>query len=338
MEYELLMRFFNGACTREEVAAVESWLATEEEDWSVMHRLLDDAWQEPATEALGDTDSYRILDAMKSKLVLPQKKRMIPMRGWVTKVSAVAASIAVLIAVGFGIHHYTKQPGKAPQQLTATTWKILKNESGNTRKILMPDGTAIWLTPYSSLSYNIPYGTASRKVQLEGEAYFEVAPDEQHPFTVYTGSIATQVLGTTFNIEAYPAEPAIRVSLTSGKVMVSNTDSLQHQKIRLLEPGHMLAYYRGNHTMELMPLAVKDHSVWTKGYLVFNDIPLEQAILRVARRYGWTVGYAGNKNQLPEKKVTAIFRHETGLQIIQNLLFVHGYHCSLNGSNLLITP
>lgn len=337
MEYELLMRFFKGACTREEVAAVENWLTTEEEDWSVMHRLLDDAWQEPATEVLAEDDSYRILDAMKSRMILPQKKRVMQLRTWAKRATAVAAGIAVMIAVGFGVRYYSKQPAQAPP-LTANFWQTVKNESGNTRKILMPDGTAIWLTPYSTLSYNMPYGTTSRKIQLEGEAYFEVAPDEQHPFTVYTGSVATRVLGTTFNIEAYPAEPAIRVSLTSGKVMVSNTDSLQHQKIQMLEPGHMLAYYRGNHAMELMPLAVKDHSVWTKGYLVFNDIPLEQAILRVARRYGWTVGYAGNKNQLPEKKVTAIFRHETGLQIIQNLLFVHGYHWSLNGSNLLITP
>lgn len=260
MEYELLMRFFNGECTREEVTAVEDWLATEEEDWSVMHRLLDDAWQEPATEVLGSADSNRILDAMRNRLVLPQKKRVIHMRGWITKATAAAASIAVMIAVGVGILHHKKQPAEKAQHITATTWQTVKNESGNTRKILMPDGTAIWLTPYSTLSYNMPYGTVSRKVQLEGEAYFEVAPDEQHPFTVYTGSIVTRVLGTTFNIEAYPAEPAIRVSLTSGKVMVSNTDSLQQQKIRVLQPGHMLAYYRGNHAMELMPLAVKDNS------------------------------------------------------------------------------
>ncbi|MET6998034.1 FecR family protein [Chitinophaga defluvii] len=338
MEYELLMRFFNGECTREEVVAVENWLATAEEEWSVMDRLLEDAWQEPASATLGDADSHRILEEMKSKLVVPRQKRVTPMRGRILKAMAAAASIAVMIAIGAGWWYLKKQPvGKATQQLAAT-WQTIKNETGNTRKLVMPDGTAIWLTPYSTLSYNIPYGTISRKVQLEGEAYFEVAPDEQHPFTVYTGNITTRVLGTTFNIEAYAAEPAIRVSLTSGKVMVSNTDSLQQQQSQVLEPGHMLACYRGTRKMELMQLAVKDNSVWTKGYLVFNDIPLEQAILRVARRYGWTVGYAGNKNQLPEKKVTAIFRHETGLQIIQNLLFVHGYHCSLNGSNLLITP
>ena len=92
-----------------------------------------------------------------------------------------------------------------------------------TRNITLPDQTTIVLNRYSSLSYPKRFRGKERKVRLEGEAYFEVSKDTAHPFKVETGTVRVQVLGTHFNIDAYPEDTEIKTTLLEGSVSVSLT-------------------------------------------------------------------------------------------------------------------
>ena len=90
-----------------------------------------------------------------------------------------------------------------------------------TRTITLPDQTEIVLNRYSSLTYPERFRGKDRKVQLQGEAYFEVSKDAAHPFKVETGAIIVQVLGTHFNVEAYPEDTQVKTTLLEGSVSVS---------------------------------------------------------------------------------------------------------------------
>ncbi|HVI43509.1 MAG TPA: FecR domain-containing protein [Chitinophaga sp.] len=328
MEYELLRRYFDGNCTEAETAAVDEWLADEGQELDVLQQLMADAWEEPVTVMLRKRDASRLLYALRRNI--GHKPKVTPVRRMLMVATAVAAILLMIV-----LHTQWSRSSQEKDVESAMSWEVTRNESLHTHKVIMPDNTIIWLAPFSTLSYNVPYGKTARIVQLEGEAYFEVAGNERSPFIVITDRLMTYVLGTAFNIEAYPEEPAVRVALTSGKVAVSD---IGEKYTQVLRPGQQLTSNRETAAMTLKPVAVKDNSLWGKGYLILNDIPLEQAVARVAARYGWHVSWRVDRSVLADKKVTAVFRHETDRQIIRNLLFVHGYHYILQGNKLLITP
>src|SRR5690606_36229691 len=104
---------------------------------------------------------------------------------------------------------------------------------GGQYQVSLPDGTKVWLNADSKLYYPRAFSGNTRTVQMEGEAYFEVAKDEQKPFIVQTNRQKVEVLGTHFNVNAYSEEPISAVSLLEGKVKVS----LANQAERTLLPG-----------------------------------------------------------------------------------------------------
>ena len=89
------------------------------------------------------------------------------------------------------------------------------------KKIILPDGTGIWLAPQSTLEYPEEFSGDKRTVKLEGEAFFEVVKDRKRPFTVQSGTLTTRVLGTSFNINAYKSERSATVTVLTGKVSVA---------------------------------------------------------------------------------------------------------------------
>lgn len=128
----------------------------------------------------------------------------------------VAAAAVVLIVTGLFFFRSTVWNAISPvHQLESTT---LHTER---RQLELPDGTRVWLSPNSKLKYPDQFGEGNRVVSLDGEAFFEVAHDARHPFIIHSGNVNTRVLGTSFNISAYPQQTEISVTLVTGKVAVA---------------------------------------------------------------------------------------------------------------------
>lgn len=121
---------------------------------------------------------------------------------------------------------------KTPVQQSA---QIITTGYGERKKVQLPDGTLVWLGPASTLTCPEKFIAGKREVSMEGEAFFEVMKNEENPFFVHTGKLSTQVLGTSFNIYAYPADADVKVTLLSGSVMLTQGTIRQH--LRPLEQG-----------------------------------------------------------------------------------------------------
>lgn len=140
-------------------------------------------------------------------------------RGTILKFVA-CASIVLLIGIFYFGKKYTHAPTVA--HLPAVVhYKQITTRKGERAQLKLTDGTKIWLAPGSVLNYPEAFKGKTREVSLNGEAFFEVAHDTQHPFIIHTGKLQTTVLGTVFNIRAYVEHAAIEVALLSGKVGVS---------------------------------------------------------------------------------------------------------------------
>ncbi|MBN9379748.1 MAG: FecR domain-containing protein [Chitinophagaceae bacterium] len=198
------------------------------------------------------------------------------------------------------------------------------------KRLLLPDSTQVTLNLHSSLEWDEDFGSQRRRVKLKGEAYFEVYKDLQHPFVVSTDSLQTIVLGTSFNIESYARQKEIRVSLVEGKVRVGEDST----GASILTPGQMVRYDRQSHRRQVQKIAVDDVTAWRTGGLVFNNIPLAEALDRLAERHSLRIQY--NSRQLDGKRVTATFYRATWQGALSNILFLQDLHYKAKDSLVTI--
>ncbi|ALL04571.1 hypothetical protein AQ505_03115 [Pedobacter sp. PACM 27299] len=129
-----------------------------------------------------------------------------------------AAAIAAVLLLFCGIYFYRAE---LQQSIGGAAKMEIASVTSSRRQIQLPDGTKVWLSPHSKLTYPVAFEGAHRLVSLDGEAFFEVAHDTQHPFIIKSGQVSTRVLGTSFSLSAYADQEDINVTLVTGKVAVS---------------------------------------------------------------------------------------------------------------------
>lgn len=161
----------------------------------------------------------------------------------------------------------------------------LTTSNGETYKLILPDGSSVWLNAASSLKYATGLKAEGiRKVELLGEAYFEVFKDDKHPFIVQTNRQRVEVLGTHFNINSY-AGNITRTTLLEGMVKINSSSGQQ----ALLKPNQQ-AEYNGAE-MKVKDVVASDAVAWKNGYFMFNNENLETVMEQIARWYNVQVTF-----------------------------------------------
>lgn len=200
-------------------------------------------------------ESWKLLER---RIVSPRTNRLRLFR----LAGAVAASVLLCLASWF-VYDYRKP---AMMQTVSAGAAI--------SVITLPDQTKVTLNRYSSLTYPDRFKGENREVQLQGEAYFEVEKDARHPFIVKAEPVSIQVLGTHFNVEAYPDDANVRTTLLEGSVAVS----VPGERSRIvLSPGENAVYNRTDQTWQQNHVAESDKAiVWRDGHFRFDYLPLEE--------------------------------------------------------------
>ena len=196
----------------------------------------------------------------------PQLEKKLNFRNrrlYLTRTFAAAAAV-VLLCLSVWTAYLYMQPA------TIQTVSTL----AETRTVRLPDGTSVTLNHYSSLSYPERFKSDDREVELSGEAYFEVSKDSKHPFIVQTETIDVQVLGTHFNVDAYPDNPDVKTTLLTGSVAVSN----KNNSVRMvLKPNEVAIYNKVEQKLTRKVLEnAGDEISWRHGEFIFDDLPLQE--------------------------------------------------------------
>jgi hypothetical protein len=195
----------------------------------------------------------------------------------------------------------------------------------------LEDGTRVWLNAASSLRFPTEFRGGTREVTLDGEGYFEVAPDARRDFSVNARGMQVQVLGTHFNVNAYADESSIRTTLLSGSVRI-----VQDRTRALLQPGEQ-ARLRPDGTLKTLrdPDVVDVAMAWRNGYFSFGEDDIRTVMRQIARWYNVTVRYEG-------PVTTAVFGGdiERDLSLVQVLKVLEKsqVHFRLQGRLLTVLP
>lgn len=155
---------------------------------------------------------------------------------------------------------------------------------GERMTVMLSDGTKVYLNADTKLTYPEQFVGKERKVSVEGEAYFEVKKDSEKPFIVDVSFMQIKVLGTSFNVNAYPSEKKVLTTLDEGSVKIRNTQSNSFDY--MMKPGETAIYEKETGTCIIQKNKdYKNESIWLKDVLIFNDTPLEDVLKILSRKY-----------------------------------------------------
>jgi transmembrane sensor len=164
----------------------------------------------------------------------------------------------------------------------------IETPKGGQYQVRLPDGTKVWLNAASTLKYSSTLKGVNREVVLVGEAYFEVVKNKNKPFIVRTGSQYVEVLGTHFNINAYPDEKTQVTTLLEGLV---KSNAKGHEL--LLKPGQQSILNLKNETLIMSDADTETVMAWKNGDFIFKDEDLASVMRKVARWYDVDVVFQG---------------------------------------------
>lgn len=207
---------------------------------------------------------------------------------------------------------------------------VLTTNKGETYRVKLPDGTMVWLNAASSIIYPSSFARLKqRSVELSGEAYFEVAKDKSHPFIVKTARQNVEVLGTHFNVNAYPDENLVKTTLLEGSVKVSTSNRSQ-----LIKPGEQLVLSEKNE-LTVTALDAGMTIAWKNDEFMFDDEGIEQVMNTIARWYNIDVVYRGAKPV--ERFGGSISRFDEVVKVLKMLQRTGAVHFDIRGRTIYVS-
>ncbi len=182
---------------------------------------------------------------------------------------------------------------QAGQRIKPAKWHRLDIPFGQRYSLRLPDGTMVTLNAGASLEFPSGFTGQNREVKLLGEAYFEVAPDKQHPFVVNIPGLKVTALGTAFNVQAYDTEDLFKTTLVNGRVAIEDTSG----RVSFLKPGEQATYARNSGQLNVRPVDINLYTAWKENYFLFRETPLETIMQSVGHWYGMDVLYLNARNK-----------------------------------------
>lgn len=185
-------------------------------------------------------------------------------------------------------------------------------------KFYLPDGSSGWLNGGSTLEFPTEFRGKSREVRLEGEAYFNVYSDPKRPFIVTGNRISVSAYGTAFNVESYPDDESVKVTLESGVIEVAGKRNDQIQSFGKLKPNQMCIYNTSSSTYEIRNVEACYQTAWKSGKLVFrNNETLSEVVKSINRWYN--VDVVIKDKELEKYVYQATFQDETLDEVLKLL-------------------
>ena len=297
MDDELLMAYFKGEVSDEEAQRITEWIEAKIEHqryYQQLCRLFEMSyWIEDIPE--------------QTEVAFPKKTKILPWKHYVISFMKVAA----IFVLGFALHFFLNWQKTTHHELQHQ----IHVPTGQHVEIMLADGSKVWLNSGSTLTFPSKFNGKKRLVELDGEGFFEVKSDKEHPFIVSTSKYQVKAVGTSFNIYDYQDSPQFEATLLNGKVEV--TTNAKKSSVVILTPNQRAALCQG--VLEVKPIKNANNYLWRKGILYFNE-PLLEVFDKLQEYYD--IEFQIRNSSLTRKSpyCTGKFRAKDGLEHIIRVL------------------
>jgi transmembrane sensor len=317
--YHLMQRHLAQQCNAAEQEELALLIASLRDEELKAELLL--LWNNYDTQkTLPGDRSQKILSAILSaqrpeEKILPKKRKVLFYARLIT-----AAAATILIFAGIYLKYVRSSP-EPPAMVAKRITPPPQKETSYVRNISLPDGSTVILHSGSTILIPKTFTGNIREITLNGEAYFDITPNKDKPFIIHTGKIKTTVLGTAFNIKAWPGEKNITVSVTRGKVKVENDKKVLAVLTADQQVKYCIADAGANQQKVKANEIVTD---WTKQDMMFDGMPLESIAEVLSKRYGVNITIAN-----PQLAKTLIVSSFSGTESLLNILDIL---CTINAN------
>jgi len=301
----LFRQYLENKCTREELEEFFSHIRSSGQD-EPLRKLIKSVYEEnvqapSSLTYVNELGDLVLTDKTKATDIKLQRNRFgrQPVTGII-----VLASLVTIVALTWLLN----RTGRGPAAPVAAALTKTITERSEYKYLLLPDSTQVWLNASSSLEFPPHFKGGKREVTLSGEAYFDVKHVEKAPFIIHTGRISTTVLGTAFNIKAYPDRKNIIVSVSTGKVKVS----YDNIAVATLVKGQLVKVGSQADPVVEKKIAPAAVAAWQQGNMSYEDEALEDIIADLERLYNVKIRI-GNTAIL-SLKISTSFRREIGIE------------------------
>lgn len=203
-------------------------------------------------------------------------------------------------------------------------FNTMRTPRGGEYRLQLPDGSKVWLNAASSITYPNIFTGDTRSVEITGEAYFEVAKDAARPFKVQAGNMKVEVLGTHFNINAYPGEPVIKTTLLEGAVRIQDA---------VLKPGQQASLAATGQFRVEDDVETEEVMAWKNGFFQFNDADMPTVMRQLENWYDITVAYEG---RVPKRSFGGAIQRSLPLSKVLDILEENNVRFKIEGRNITV--
>ena len=366
----LIARKLSGEATAAELAELQARLGENAGD-QYLFEMLNTYWaQHPEMQEDLNSDAdnkfNRILEMGEESSETEDgddegKLPLVPFRSNTRRNWAWSGSIAAMLVVGVGFYlNSDKKQEKPATPVVQSQQSEVMAKRGTRSKIILPDGSQVWLNSDSKLSYLNSFNNVLREVTLEGEAFFDVVKDPKHPFVVHTSGIDIKVLGTAFNVKSYQQDPTIEATLLRGMIEVTTRADIKTPKV-ILQPHEKLIFKKLGSELTVNDKAAEKKSTTEKGAdpriaitslgskpdsairetswiyntLIFDKETFQEVSLKMERWYN--VKFTFQDERLMNNRITGTFQNETIQEALEALKLVVKFDYIMDGNNVKVT-
>jgi len=364
--WNLLAKKLSGEAADEELVELTLFLEANN-SWKQKAEILNSLWQQspysddPASQKSFDWHLGRMInsgveiDTLYRGETVDEKnlrrKFFSKKWSWIAAATVIAGALIVL-----GFKYFSDQPTTV---ISSSSISTVTTRAGSRMQLKLPDGSKVFINSSSNLSYDKDFGKKLREVTLEGEAYFDVVKDPEHPFIIHTKVVDVKVLGTEFNVKAYPEDKVTETSLIRGSVeltvknrnnekihlkpneksVVSNSTVVNEEpatpsKFHIQPKKEILSVQQI--TFDRIDSSVIETS-WVQNKLVFQENEtFKEVALKMERWYGVHISF--ENEQLANTHIYGSFTTETISEALQALKEGFKFNYKINGNEIIISP
>jgi ferric-dicitrate binding protein FerR (iron transport regulator) len=321
----IMLRYLQDTCSPEEKQSFEEWLHQSADNRQQFYetRLL---WYASRIEYFGSKEPLeKALATFTNNISQSHQQQRRPIYRLLMRYAAIAIGI---IGLSWLLFLLTRPVNNTTPWLMASV-----ANTDSSRLVTLPDSTRVWLNSNSRIFYPAQFSGDQRTVSLEGEAYLEVTHDPVHPFILSTSTIQVKVLGTTFNLQAYPGENQAEAVLVQGKIAIADQAG---KDLNVLAPGQLALYQKNNQTLTIKQVNPNSYTAWRNGNIALYGASLQTIASRLAGIYQANISIG--KTLTDTARYNFIFSKKKPLsEVMEMLSFIAPIHYEVKGKEVLIT-
>lgn len=309
--------------------------------------VIDKVWEAPLMAHPDLRPEAKVWEKLEKQIAQPVFQRLVSLPAW----RRLAAASVVVLAGSSAIWFLQHRKRLITEEIIARTPNQYTTQPGSKSKLELPDGTQVWLNGNSKLNFGDgTFGVISREVYLSGEAFFDVAKNEKVPFIIHTGIIDITVLGTAFDVKAYPGEKNVETALVRGLIQITTHNDPDRKIILKPNEKFIIPTETSKAAAHIPPTVapsvysitalnqgksgILPETVWMQRKLEFDDEPFSELAPKMEAWFDIRIRFGSES--IRNKRFSGVIEKETLEEMLKDLRLSSPFTYTLKGNELLI--